>query len=269
MNKIGQGIYYYHYNGHGDVTNLTDQSGNIVASYTYDAWGNILSSSGAMAASNPYRYAGYRYDTETGLYYLIARYYSPANGSFLSVDPEPGSSTDSLSLNPYNYAGNNPVMYADPDGKWLLDVAFLIADIVSFIAAPSIAAAGWIALDIISFADPTGVLTTAAHAGKVAKAVKTGKSMFKGVNKAAAAVCFTGDTLVYTKDGHKLIKDIQVGDEVYSEEPNSGEKRLKKVTEVFVNNTDTLIHLFVGNEEIKATPSHPFWVVGKGWIKAE
>ncbi|MGE5398709.1 MAG: hypothetical protein ACM3MK_14390 [Chitinophagales bacterium] len=49
--STGSATYYYHYNGHGDVVQLTDQSGNVVASYTYDAWGNILSSSGAMADS--------------------------------------------------------------------------------------------------------------------------------------------------------------------------------------------------------------------------
>ncbi|XCS12101.1 RHS repeat-associated core domain-containing protein [Aeribacillus pallidus] len=49
--------------------------GNIASSYQYDAWGNLLSQSGDMAAENPYRYAGYQYDEETGLYYLIARYY--------------------------------------------------------------------------------------------------------------------------------------------------------------------------------------------------
>ncbi|WP_285614138.1 hypothetical protein [Pseudobacillus badius] len=49
---------------------MTEASGNIVASYTYDAWGNTLSKSGPMADVNPYRYASYRYDNETGLYYL-------------------------------------------------------------------------------------------------------------------------------------------------------------------------------------------------------
>ncbi|MFZ7104035.1 MAG: RHS repeat domain-containing protein [Peptococcaceae bacterium] len=59
-------------NGHGDVIKLTDDSGSIVAEYEYDVWGNILAQSGSMAASNPFRYAGYMYDEETGLYYLLA-----------------------------------------------------------------------------------------------------------------------------------------------------------------------------------------------------
>lgn len=58
--------YHYHLNGHGDVVPLTDGSGNVVAEYRYDAWGNIVSQTGPMAAANPYRYAGYRYDEVTG-----------------------------------------------------------------------------------------------------------------------------------------------------------------------------------------------------------
>lgn len=65
---VGGKTYFYHLNGHGDVTALTDANGNIVAQYQYDAWGNITSSTGSMKDTNPYRYAGYRYDKETGLY---------------------------------------------------------------------------------------------------------------------------------------------------------------------------------------------------------
>ncbi|WP_330218373.1 RHS repeat-associated core domain-containing protein, partial [Virgibacillus pantothenticus] len=56
----------------------TDQSGNVVASYEYDSWGNPLESKRTgIALENPFRYAGYHYDEETGLYYLMARYYHP------------------------------------------------------------------------------------------------------------------------------------------------------------------------------------------------
>ncbi|UII55675.1 polymorphic toxin type 8 domain-containing protein [Cytobacillus spongiae] len=124
MTKDGQ-TYYYLLNEHKDVTALTDAAGNIVASYTYDAWGNILSKSGPMADENPYRYASYRYDNETDLYYLIARYYKPNEGIFLSIDPEPGEPEDPISQHPYLYVQNNPVMLDDPDGEHPL-VAVLV-----------------------------------------------------------------------------------------------------------------------------------------------
>lgn len=79
-------VYYYVLNGHKDVIALANEFGEIVASYTYDAWGNILSQNGSMAESNPYRYAGYRYDEESKFYYLTERYYDPIDGVFLTRD---------------------------------------------------------------------------------------------------------------------------------------------------------------------------------------
>ncbi|MBM7616442.1 DNRLRE domain-containing protein [Alkaliphilus hydrothermalis] len=110
--------YYYHINGHGDVVTLTDASANVVAEYDYDAYGNIISQSGTMASVNPYRYAGYRYDEVTGLYYLMARYYDAVVGRFISRDPFHGIEADPSSLNQYNYCGSNPVMYTDPTGNY-------------------------------------------------------------------------------------------------------------------------------------------------------
>mgnify|MGYP002377313386 FL=1 len=60
-----------------------------------------------------------KYDQETGLYYLIARYYHPTHGVFLSMDPDPGDSDDILTQNGYTYANNNPVMLVDPDGHFV------------------------------------------------------------------------------------------------------------------------------------------------------
>ena len=66
--------YFYVKNAQGDVTGLVNASGTRVVTYTYDAWGNPLSTTGTMASTlgsaNPLRYRGYVYDTETGLYYL-------------------------------------------------------------------------------------------------------------------------------------------------------------------------------------------------------
>jgi RHS repeat-associated protein len=78
----------------------------------------LLTQSGIMAATNPNRYAGYRYDEQTKLYYLMARYYNPYTGVFLSLDPVRGDVKNPLTMNRYNYANNNPVMNVDPDGEF-------------------------------------------------------------------------------------------------------------------------------------------------------
>ncbi|HVI39295.1 MAG TPA: RHS repeat-associated core domain-containing protein [Anaerovoracaceae bacterium] len=101
--------YYYHVDGHGNVTALTDASGNTAAQYTYDAWGNILTQSGTVASANPLRYSGYMYDGATGLYYLMARYYDPSVGRFISRDIV-------QDVNLYAYCKNNPVNESDPNG---------------------------------------------------------------------------------------------------------------------------------------------------------
>ncbi|RAL21478.1 RHS repeat domain-containing protein [Thermoflavimicrobium daqui] len=123
MTRDGK-TYYYQLNNHGDVIALTDSSGAVVATYEYDAYGNITKETGTI--TNPYRYAGYRYDQETGLYYLQARYYNPDTGRFLTLDPDPGDEDDPKTQNGYNYANNNPVMFVDPDGHWgiLIRLAF-------------------------------------------------------------------------------------------------------------------------------------------------
>lgn len=113
--------YYYHYNAHGDVVMVTKAGATsktdlLVASYVYDAWGNIIYQEGSYAAKNPYRYAGYQFDTETNQYYLMARYYNPKAGVFTSIDPDSGEANDILSQNGYNYVSNNPVTFIDPYG---------------------------------------------------------------------------------------------------------------------------------------------------------
>ncbi|WP_412678282.1 RHS repeat-associated core domain-containing protein, partial [Bacillus toyonensis] len=102
---------------------MTDTNGQVVAKYEYDAWGNVLKSDAkGIAADNPFGYAGYMYDKEIGVYYLIARYYHPEHGVFLSVDPDPGDEDNPVTQNGYTYADNNPVMMTDPDGHaaWLV-----------------------------------------------------------------------------------------------------------------------------------------------------
>ncbi|MCM3313308.1 DNRLRE domain-containing protein [Bacillus sp. FSL K6-6483] len=143
--KKGNAKYYYHYNAHGDVIALTDKDGKRLATYEYDAWGNPLNVEEAdEVKDNPYRYAGYQYDHETGMYYLMARYYEPKHGVFLSLDPDPGDDDDILTQNGYSYANNNPVMLVDPDGHWVwAAVGGVIGGISSYKAAKAKGAKGW------------------------------------------------------------------------------------------------------------------------------
>lgn len=110
--------YFYIYDCLGNVVNVVDPTGTIQATYSYDAWGNILSSSGAVADINPIRYKGYYYDTESGLYFIKTRYYNPELRRFISPDTEFIAGDNLfLGLNMYSYCYSNPLKYIDNDGK--------------------------------------------------------------------------------------------------------------------------------------------------------
>ena len=101
----------------GDVIRIYDDNGDLKASYTYDAWGNctIGTNVGGIATINPFRYRGYYYDTESGLYYLMSRYYDPAIGQFISMDTPDYLAPDTIGgVDLYAYCLNNPVMHVDP-----------------------------------------------------------------------------------------------------------------------------------------------------------
>ena len=114
--------YYYLKNQQGDVLSIVDANNNVVSSYTYDAWGGVLSATGSMANVNPIRYRSYYYDKETNLYYLQSRYYDPETGRFLNADDIANLGADGsiLSYNLFAYCLNNPVNRFDVDGNWSL-----------------------------------------------------------------------------------------------------------------------------------------------------
>ncbi len=133
--KVSGSYYYYVYNGHGDVIQVLDESGNVVNTYQYDEWGNILFCSEQI--ENPIRYAGEYYDQESELYYLRARYYDPVTGRFISKDSVEGDITNSLTLNHYIYCADNPLAFVDSEGKF-------------FFAPIAYAAAGFIAANVVA-----------------------------------------------------------------------------------------------------------------------
>ena len=105
----------YHHDGLGSVVALTDATGTVIQTYGYDAWGNRVESIGSDA--NPYGYAGERYDADTGLIYLRARWYDTSLGRLLTLDSFPSNGRAPNSINRYVYAGSNPVNFTDPSGQ--------------------------------------------------------------------------------------------------------------------------------------------------------
>jgi RHS repeat-associated protein len=156
----------------GDVVAIFDTSGNMVAKYLYDAWGNCTISSAttnyAVAYANPIRYRGYYYDEDTGLYYCNARYYSPKWRRFISPDDTAYLDPESVNgLNLYCYCYNDPVNCTDPSGhmpewaKWLIG---------------GLAVAGLVVATVLTF----GAAGTAA--GVIGAAMLTGGVVSGGIN---------------------------------------------------------------------------------------
>lgn len=155
--------YYYLKNAQGDIVGIVNTSGTVVVSYTYDAWGNVISVTGTMAntlgALNPLRYRGYVYDAETGLYYLQTRYYDPSMGRFICVDAFASTGQGPLSSNMYAYCLNNPLLFSDSNGNSAMLALVITSAVSAAISATVTAITGGSTEDIL-FSATTSFLIT-------------------------------------------------------------------------------------------------------------
>ena len=115
--------YYFVCNWRGDVIQIYNASGTLVGSYTYDTWGKVTENATSadtenITETNPIRYRGYYYDTETRLYYLKSRYYDPAVKRFLNADGYVATGQSILGNNMFSYCDNNPVNREYPTGHF-------------------------------------------------------------------------------------------------------------------------------------------------------
>ena len=114
--------YYFRKDGLGNITEIINYSKEVVATYTYDAWGNCTitnKTSANIGTINPFRYRGYYQDNETGFYYLQTRYYDPEIRRFINADNLeliPLLTQRVGQLNLYAYCNDNPVSYTDESG---------------------------------------------------------------------------------------------------------------------------------------------------------
>ncbi len=192
--------YYYIKNLQGDITAIADASGTIVAKYTYDVWGKILSVTDAngvdvsadsshIANINPLRYRGYYYDSETGLYYVNSRYYDPYVARFISPDTTeiltatPTALTDK---NLYAYCDNNPVVRADSNGEfwdYVIDGAFIVWSTVDAVREPT-NWKNWLALGVdVVFAVVPFIPSGAGQVIKVGNKVDNSLDVANAISK--------------------------------------------------------------------------------------
>ena len=291
----GQKAYYLH-NAHGDVTELRDNNGNVLNSYSYDIWGNPQSVTETV--ENPFRYSGEYVDSTTGLQYLRARWYDPKQGRFLNEDTYEGEFSNPLTMNLYAYVGNNPLRYTDPSGhcwgdgdfsKWCRNTFNTVANGVSAVADflfvndiktilnpnastfdKTLAVAGFTPFGKV-FKGGKLVIQLTNKEGKVVERAVEATTGNINASKHLACNCFTAGTAVLTDEGDKNIEDIEVGDKVLAKDENNpdGELAYKEVTALYRNQRDDIIKLHVGEHIIETTDNHPFWVEGKGWVFAD
>ena len=120
--------FWFEKNLQGDIVAVYDAAGTKLISYTYDAWGNFTTTyhngctASHIANLNPFRYRGYYYDAETGLYYLQSRYYDPVIGRFINADAYVSTGQGILGNNMFAYCNNNPINRIDKSGTSLEDL---------------------------------------------------------------------------------------------------------------------------------------------------
>jgi RHS repeat-associated protein len=101
---------YYEVDGLWSVSSLSDATGGLTKTYSYDSFGRLVASTGTI--SDPFQYTGREFDSETGLYFYRARYYDPTSGRFLGEDPIGFHGGPNF----YPYVSNEPTLYRDPTG---------------------------------------------------------------------------------------------------------------------------------------------------------
>ena len=248
---------------------------------------------------NPFRYRGYIFDEETGLYYLRSRYYNPNLCRFINADDVEAMGADG-DINGYQlfiYCMNDPVNNRDEAGSWslpnwakvaigaaLIVGAAVVATVATggvacFAAGAAIGAAKGAVSGAIGGAVTGAIqsrIETGSWDGALEAAVDGAADGFLGgaiggfiTGGIASKHCFVAGTLIHTEDGLVPIEEIKPDQLVWAEDPATGERALKRVVCLFRNEKYELVHLQIKGETITTTVGHPFFVQGKCWVAAK
>ena len=205
--------YLYVYNATGDVVGIVDDTLTMVVEYTYSPWGEILSTTGDEADTigviNPFRYRGYYYDEETGLYCLNSRYYDPETGRFINAD-----TTDILTASPtssgydknlYAYCDNDPISRTDSSGEfWHIVIGAAVGAVINVgcTIISNIASGG-------DWYDGVGLAALSGAASGALSCTGVGLSVMIAGNAAISAVTNTAEQ--YMENGNSF-NNFDVGE---------------------------------------------------------
>ena len=202
--------YYFIRDNLRAITGLVDSEGKAVVNYRYNSWGKLLGITGSMAESlgkdNPYRYKGYYYDEETGMYYLKSRYYNPEICRFISADDMELTRVSPMALsdkNLYAYCDNNPIMRRDTSGElW----GFILAGAA---IGAAVGAVTQIADNAISGRDLGDGVLLSAVGGAITGAVGATGLGALGQAYVSGAVSAATDVITQVKDSGKGMKGLK------------------------------------------------------------
>ncbi|WP_429931685.1 polymorphic toxin-type HINT domain-containing protein [Agrobacterium vitis] len=296
---VGNNVYFLHRDHLSSVRFVTNMAGQIVESTDYAAYGETTN----KAMTTQKNYIGERFDPETGLMYLNARYMDPRFGRFISPD-DWDPTKEGVGTNRYAYASNDPVNKSDPNGhmgngSWntgfqppsiedtlndiqtALDIGGMApvvgAPIDAVNAAVSLARGDLVGAGLSLFGAVPGP-GDYATAAKLAKRAEDGISVERKVAREmwGVACSLAPETPVVTKFGLVPISEIKVGDFVLARNEGSGKENFQRVLKTYENvDPDTTILTVTKKkngtdvtETILSDGRHPFFVDGVGFVRA-
>lgn len=180
--------YFYVRDALRNIIGIVDKNGNMVVQYKYTAYGQctIISNNMVLANLNPFRYKGYYYDNESGMYYCHSRYYVPEWCRWLNADSPNFLQLESLNgMNLFAYCGNDPINYSDDMGnlpKWVGSALKILGavGVVLAVTALTVATAGMAAAALgASTAVIGAVVTGAAVGGLVSGGLEIGAQVYE------------------------------------------------------------------------------------------
>lgn len=202
--KDGSAKYFYARDMLQNILGIIDTNGSPVVIYQYTAYGTstVLQDTAGLANINPFRFKGYYFDSESGMYYCHTRYYVPEWCRWLNADDIANIETNSLyKLNLFAYCENNPISHFDPHGESIIvlcaiAIGALIGGAVSTAIAVKQEKTGWELAKSILFGIAVGIATAslilaAFSAGYGALAVMAGKRL------ASLSLLGTGVTQIF------------------------------------------------------------------------